>query len=125
MTLVPFNKELNRLQLVVKNGKAPRYKITWGPTSRSYTSAQLSKGVNLAEDFADNPFSAAFAKVDAAVAAKQAYETKQIKSEFHGPSGKADMEATVQRTERERLPLAASIRSSFQPVAHTLRIEAE
>lgn len=30
MTLVPFNQELNRLMLVVKNGKAVSYKVTWG-----------------------------------------------------------------------------------------------
>jgi hypothetical protein len=63
--------------------------------------------------------------VDDAVAAKQAYETRQIKDLFHGPEGRADMEATVALTEKTRAPLAAAIRQKFQPVQHLIRIEPE
>jgi hypothetical protein len=83
MTLIPFNRELNRLMLIAKQGSAARYKVTWGNQSRSYSADELSRGINLADDFAANPFSEAFAKVDKAVAAKQSYETKQIKQVFH------------------------------------------
>jgi len=64
---------------------------------RDYSAAQLTAGVNLADDFTVNPFSAAFAKVDAAVAEKQKYETRQIKELFHGPAGKADADGTAYR----------------------------
>jgi len=87
MTLVPFNEQLNRLRLVIKDGSAAKYKITWGEESRTYFSKQLATGINLAEDFAVNPFLEAFNKVDEAVAAKQAYETTQIKKIFHGVEG--------------------------------------
>ena len=83
----------------------------------------MRRGVNLAAEFARNPFSEAFARVDAAVAAKQAYETTQIKTRFRSPEAKADMEAVAAQTEREREPLAAAIRAAFVPVTHTLRIE--
>jgi hypothetical protein len=63
--------------------------------------------------------------VDSAVAAKQAYETKQIKQMFHGPEGKADMEAVAAKTESEREPLAQAIKAAFAPVTHTIRIEAQ
>ncbi len=124
MTLVPFNEDLNRLRLVVVKAGAPNYKVIWGNESRTYTGAQLSKGINLAADFAVNPFSAAFKKVDDAVGAKQAYETKQIKQIFHGPEGK-DMNAAVEKTEAERAPFAAAIQSAMVPVIHTLKIEAQ
>jgi lysophospholipase L1-like esterase len=124
MQWVPFQERLNRLRLVVKDAKAPQYTVTWGPQSRTYTGAALRKGVNLAADFEVNPFSEAFQKVDDAVAAKQAFETKQIKEEFHGAAGKSNMDATVQRTEAEREPLAAAIRAAVVPVEHALRIEA-
>lgn len=89
MTLLPFNQELNRLTLIARNGSAPNYKVTWGKESKTYTAAELSRGVNLAADFALNPFSDAFKKVDAAVIAKQNYETRQIKQLFHDlPSGR-------------------------------------
>jgi hypothetical protein len=125
MALVPFNQELNRLTLVARNGSAATYKVTWGEETKTYSAQQLAKGVNLAEDFVTNPFSAAFAKVDAAVAAKQEYETRQIKVMFHGPEAKTEMEALEKLTERVRTPLAEAIKKSFVPVTHTLHVRAE
>jgi hypothetical protein len=125
MTLVPFNQQLNRLLLMVKGATAPNYRITWGPESHVYTAAQLAHGVNLADDFTVNPFSEPFKKVDAAVAAKQAFETKQIKEIFHGAEGRADMTAAVARTEKERTVLVTAIHNAFTPVTHTLTIEAQ
>jgi hypothetical protein len=122
MALVPFNQDLNRLMLVVKGGQAKTYQITWGAASRVYTAGQLAGGVNLAADFEENPFSAAFKAVDEAVAKKQEFETTQIKKLFHGEAGKADMEKTVADSERDRAPLAAAIKEAFVPVTHTLTI---
>ena len=121
-TLVPFFQDLSRFELIVTHAPAASYQVTWGDTARTYTAAQLEAGVNLADDFVTNPFSAAFAKVDAAVAAKQAYETKQIKQIFHGPAGKADINKAVADTEAERAPLAAAIASAVTPVTHTIRL---
>ena len=149
MTLIPFNQELNRLMLVAKNGSARSYKVTWGAETKEYAAEQLAKGVNLANDFAVNPFSEAFKKVDAAVIAKQNYETKQIKQIFHDlvngkykaaddikdmelkelftlrdADGKFDRDAVAAATEKKRSALAAAIKTAFVPVTHTLRIEA-
>lgn len=125
MTLVPFNQDLNRFMLVARNGQAQSYKVTWGDQSKSFTAQQLSDGVNLAAEFPENPFSAAFAKVDSAVAVKQAYETKQIKEAFRSPAAKADMEGVVAETEKTRQPLADAIAQAFVPVTYTLTIAAE
>jgi lysophospholipase L1-like esterase len=125
MALVPFNQDLNRLTLVVKNPKAQNYKVTWGTWSKSYGAQALAQGVNLAADFATNPFSDAFNKVDNAVAAKQAYETRQVKDLFHGPEGRADMEETVDVTEKARTPFAAAIKTALVPVTHTITLTAE
>jgi len=140
MEVVPFNQDLNRFRLVVKNATASNYKVTWGEQSKSYSPSELSAGVNLAADFAVNPFSDAFKKVDEAVAVKQAYETTQIKKEFRGivdakkkeddKSGakeegkKEDMESIVKRTEAVRAPLVESIKTAFVPVKHTIKIQA-
>ena len=123
-TLVPFFEELSRFRLVVKNATAAKYQIIWGNSTNTYTSAQLAAGVNLAADFVDNPFSDAFKKVDEAVAAKQAYETKQIKSVFHSKEAKADMAKAVETTEAERAPLAAAIATAMTPVRHSIVIQA-
>ena len=150
MTLIPFNQELNRLMLVAKNGSAKSYKVTWGTASKSYSAADLKNGVNLAADFDRNPFFNDFMKVDAAVKAKQEYETKQIKSIFHdmvggkfktidevkdaemttlfalrGADGKFNRDQIAAETEKTRAPLVAAVKTAFVPVTHTIRIEAE
>jgi len=122
-TLVPFFQELSRFNLVVKNGAAMQYNVTWGNTTNTYTSAQLAQGVNLAADFVDNPFCESFKRVDEAVAAKQAYETKQIKQIFHGAEGKSDMAKAVETTEAVRAPLAKAIADAMMPVRHTILIQ--
>ncbi len=123
MTLIPFNQDLNRLILKATKVKAGKsYTVTWGSQSRAFTAEQLGRGINLAEQFPCNPFCEAFAKVDSAVAAKQAYETRQIKQVFRSAEAKTDMEGVAARTEQEREPLAAAIKAAFAPVTHTIRI---
>jgi hypothetical protein len=125
MTLIPFNHELNRLTLKVNNASAQNYKVTWGSADKSYSAAQLAEGVNLAADFAVNPFSKAFDKVDAAVTAKQNYETHQIKDIFNALEFKKEPETMLRITEGIRTPLAEAIKTAFVPVTHTIKIEAE
>ncbi len=112
MTFVPFDQELNRFTLQV-TGLKGLATITWGGASRTYSPAQLTEGINLAAEFTDNPFCDAFARVEEAVAAKQEFETRQVKSIFHGPAGRADMERAVEETERERQPLAKAVAHLF------------
>jgi hypothetical protein len=123
MTLVPFNQDLNRLMLVAKHSSAASYQVTWGAQSKTFSADELEHGVNLANEFPLNPFTDAFARVDAAVKAKQAFETRQIKQSFRGAEAKANMEQVAQQTEAEREPLAKAIETAFVPVTHTLKIE--
>jgi len=122
MEWVPFYEDLSRFTLKVSHPKAPRYRVQWGDFEKSYTAEALKQGVNLAQDFQKNPFSEAFQKVDQAVAAKQAYETRQIKQIFHGPEGRADADMAAALTEQVRNPLVRSIRQAFQPLRHTIRV---
>jgi hypothetical protein len=125
MTLVPFSRELNRFVLKLTHPRAQQYRVTWGDQSRGYAAAALEAGVNLADDFEINPFSAAFRRVDEAVARKQTYETRQIKELVHGPEGRADMETTVLLTEKARQSLVDAIHREFQPVRHTILVKAD
>jgi hypothetical protein len=132
MSLVPFNQDLNRLILIVKNGTATSYKVTWGDDSKVFTADELAQGINLAVEFPHNPFTTQFAKVDAAVAAKQEYETDEIKNQFEA-QGKnlsreqidARTDAAVAAAETKRSELAADIAAKFAPVTHTIKIEAQ
>ncbi len=122
LALAKFQDRFNRLRLVVENAPAERYRLTWGKESKEFTAAQLKAGINLPAEFGVTPFEAAFTQVDEAVGRKQAYETRQIKTLFHGEEGKTDIEATVALTERTRAPLAQAIQDRFQPVTHTLEL---
>ena len=122
MSLVPFNQDLNRLVLVARNGKAAAYRVTWGNQTKTFTSDELEHGVNLAAEFTENPFCAAFARVDAAVAAKQAFETRQIKKLFRSPEAKTDMANVVGTSESERAKLVSAIKEAFVPVTYKLTI---
>jgi len=123
-TLIPFFQELSRFNLVVKNAAAMQYNIIWGGTTNTYTSQQLASGVNLAADFVDNPFCESFRRVDEAVAAKQTFETHQIKDVFHSKEAKADMDKAVATTEAQHAPLAKAVADAMTPVTHTILIQA-
>ena len=129
MTLVPFNHELNRLMLVVKDLTTNNYQVNWGNESRVFAAAQLAQGINLAEDFPNNPFNSAFAQVDAAVTAKQGYETTEVKDLFRNTNHNSSTEAivaetdkVVEKAEEDHDALAAEVRSAFVPVTHTITI---
>ncbi len=122
MNLVPFNENLNRFILKVENAGAKSYKVVWGTWEQTYSDQQLKAGINLAADFAENPFSKPFETVSDAVRKKQDYETKQIKSLFHGPEGQADMEGVVNISEKARKTFTDEIARTFKPVTHTIKI---
>ena len=133
MALVPFNQDLNRLTLIAKNGSAKQYSVSWGDAKKTFSAEQLAQGINLSAEFPSNPFSEAFAKVDAAVAAKQEFETKEMKTDFR-PKGDlgAPIEAVISQTEKvvkddekKHDELAAAVSAAFVPVTHIIRIEAE
>ena len=122
MALCKFDERFNRLTLKVSGLTTPNATITWGSDTKSFTKDQLAAGINLAAEFQTNPFSEPFSKMWKAVAEKQAFETKQIKTIFHGAEGKADMEAAVKKTEEEHARLAEAIKASVHPVEHTVVI---
>ena len=130
LTLVPFDQDLNRLILLGTNGAAQNYRVTWGGESKTFTAQQLAAGVNLATEFQQNPFSATFGLVDAAVTAKQEYETREIKVLFRMTgTDKPTMEQITARTgvvfgqmEKEHAALVAAVRAVLAPVTHTVKI---
>jgi lysophospholipase L1-like esterase len=132
MTLVPFNQDLNRFVLTARNATAGEYRVTWGDESKVFSREQLTNGINLAAEFTLNPFSRRFALIDAAVSAKQDFETRQIKVLFRPANDKATVdqiakqtEEVVADTERQHAALENVIRTAYAPVTYTLRISPE
>ena len=85
LPFVPFNRDLNRFMLVVKNLDGDEARVDWGDgNSQVFSKADLEKGINLAEKYAaGNPFSAYLAKLDQAIANKENYETSMIKQSIN------------------------------------------
>ena len=133
---VPFNADLNRFTLVVKNLDGAKATVTWGAASKTFTREELEKGVNLAAEFPENPFVEPFRKVEAMVGAKQALETGMIKAVINQFPRTVDamakdksVEASVEALRRQMIEtqekLGASVRSSVLPVKHTIVVAVE
>ena len=132
LEFLPFNQELNRFQLVVKNAAADRVKITWGKDSKEFAAADLAKGINLAAEFLDNPFAEAFKAVEGKISEQQGMEVDLDKRLIHDlpgygrlvpdekPSLDRIADALVKRDVTAREASAAAVK----PVRHTLKIEA-
>jgi hypothetical protein len=133
LPFVPFNRELNRLTLIVKNLGSEKAQVTWGNATKEFTRAQLESGVNLAAEFLDNPFSEPFQKLDAAVGAKQAFETFAIKQvitnfrylrEMFGDDPELADAVSVLRAKllARQAQLQTDTRAAVVPVRHTITV---
>lgn len=129
--LIPFNDDLNRFQLRVLKLGAPRAKVTWGTASKEFTSAQLEKGINLAAEFLDNPFSEIFRKNDETIVSKQWGDMVLIKEQMdsigdlrgfapHEGDALDRLAAAIVRRGRENRESGAKV---VVPVKHALLIE--
>jgi len=108
-----------------------KVRVTWGQASKEFPAAELAKGINLAAEFLDNPFSEPFRKVEGAIAQKQGMEVGLVKNLIHNlpayiqalPEERATLEriadALVNQDKAARDAAAAAV----QPVRHTLKIE--
>ncbi len=127
---VPFNETLNRFVLAVSNAPAPHMKVTWGKQSKVFRADQLSAGINLAAEFLDNPFSTAFAEVEKAVRAQQAYETPAVKTLLSSlpvweecfPEKRTDFHELHQAVIGKVQALNRQAVSAVKPVVHTLEL---
>ena len=125
---LPFNEDLNRFKLVVKGAKS-EVKVTWGSSEKTFSKDDLEKGINLAAEFLDNPFSQQFSKVHTAVQAKQNYETPFAKVLIHtmwemAPTEAEGIEKVTMGANKKRLALLENVRAAMVPVKHTIKIEA-
>jgi lysophospholipase L1-like esterase len=127
---LPFNQDLNRLTLVVKEPSG-RYKVTWGKTSKEFSAEQLSAGINLAAEFLDNPFSEPFQQVENVIRAQQNFETPLVKSlltkfpEYKRllPEATENLELIAATGLRHDKELMSQSSSAVKPVTHRIQIE--
>lgn len=128
---IPFNQDLNRYLLIVKN--APKKaRVTWGNNSKEYTSEELAKGINLAADFVENPFSPAFQAVSKLIKDQQGLEVKNIKGNLHSllnwdaafPGEKATTDRLRELVVTKSVEMYKASSAGLTPVKHTIKLEA-
>ena len=132
LPFLPFNADLNRFILVVKDLPSPRASVTWGKTTRDFSREQLAAGINLAAEFLDNPFSEPFARVLESVSSKEEKEHHLIKGFMHNllsvdllgddPEAKAAVEVVRQHILKRLDQAQGTVQSVVVPVKHTLTI---
>lgn len=129
---IPFNQDLNRFRLVVKNAQAGELKVTWGKDTKIFSAAALSEGINLAAEFpTENPFAAPFASVQSIIAEKQAFETIATKELLHSlaawnqalPQEKPATARLVSAVLQKWQALRDRASAAVTPVVHTIRLE--
>jgi len=135
LPFLPFNQDLNRYQLVVRNLGAQNAEVTWGAASKTFSRAQLESGINLAAEFIENPFVEPFQNLDRIVGEKQNFETQMIKgfvTNFRSlrETIKDDAEldallnALYQKLSGRQAELQENARAAVKPLTHKLTIRA-
>jgi lysophospholipase L1-like esterase len=132
LQFLPFNEDLNRYVLIVKNLKSPRAKITWGEQSKEFSAGELDSGINLAAEFPQNPFVKPFMEVNQIVQNKQTFETtfiRQYLSETEQnllnciPSKTKAIKAIDANYRDIHNAMLENCAKAVKPVTHTIRIE--
>ena len=127
----PFNEDLNRFMLVVKNPGGDKVRVTWGPSKKEFTAAQLAAGVNLAAEMLDNPFSGPFAQVEQKIAEKQGMEVQLVKSLLHNlplykqfaPSEAESLDRIAQSLVAKDVVARDAAAAAVKPVKHVITLE--
>jgi hypothetical protein len=131
LEFLPFNEKLNRFRLVVRGIPGKRVKLTWGRAAAEFSAVQLTRGINLAAEFLDNPFCEPFRKVQDQVAAQQLAEVALVKEHLNSLGVLREI-AAQERDAIERLTAVLVKRDRdyreapaalVKPVRHVLKIE--
>jgi hypothetical protein len=128
---LPFNQDLNRYSLVVKNATGDM-KVTWGATSKTFTAEQLAQGINLAAEFLNNPFSKPFQQAQDVIYKQQAFETSANKTFLHSlmewrknfPEEEKSFQHLADITMQRQETLRTASTAAVKPVQHTISVEA-
>ncbi|MEI8248566.1 MAG: SGNH/GDSL hydrolase family protein [Lentisphaerota bacterium] len=79
LPFLPFQQDLNSFELKVTNLPKAKAEVKWGDKTKQFSRTDLEKGINLAAEFTQNPFSTQFDKIFKGIKEKQEMETWMIK----------------------------------------------
>ncbi|MFT3992573.1 MAG: SGNH/GDSL hydrolase family protein [Luteolibacter sp.] len=122
LDLTNFPTELNRFTFRIIAPQATAYEVMWGTETRRFSAERLTTGISLAEAFPSHPLTSAFHQIWTAVAAKQAYETRQHKEFLTAPDGSPERETAFTMTESTLSRYISAIASARKAIDHEITI---
>ncbi len=130
---MPFNDDLNRLTLLIKNLPGKKAKITWGTLTKEFSAEDLDKGINLAEQFSPNPFTEPFFALHKKIEQKQQAERELYHTEIKAlttlaarlPNDRAALQKITTDLLEEDENREKSIHNALTPIHHQLQIQPE
>jgi lysophospholipase L1-like esterase len=135
LPFVPFQQDLNRFELKVSNLPSATAEVSWGGQKKVFSKTELEKGINLAAEFIDNPFSVQFKLFLDELWIKQNFETWMIKGIITNirdlaklpdadkdPKIKESAEYVRMKLTVRQAELDAKVKSSLKPVKYQITV---
>lgn len=127
----PFNQDLNRFLLIIKNAPSKRLRVTWGDATKEFSAIELEQGVNLAEEFLENPFKKEFFRVESVIKKQQAFEKPAVKVMMNSlltwrqkfPEAEAECRTLAQKVVGRSESLRRASRAAVVPIRHVILVE--
>jgi len=131
LPFVPFQQDLNRFELKVSNLPTQKAEVIWGDQKKVFSKAELEKGINLAAEFINNPFSAPFNQLLVQLADKQMFENWMVRNffaNFQTYMPEVDKDAKLKesldylrtKSSEHQMNLDAKIKESLKPVKYQI-----
>jgi lysophospholipase L1-like esterase len=84
LPFIDFQEKFNNFELKVNNIPTKTVSVRWGTKTKTFTKKELATGINLADEFIENPFQSAFLNISNLIYHKQRFETSFVKRSFSG-----------------------------------------
>lgn len=133
LPFVPFQQDLNRFELKVRNLPTQKAEVIWGDQKKVFSKADLEKGINLAAEFINNPFSAPFNQLLTELSNKQAFENWMIRNFFTNfraympevdkdPKLKEALDYLRMESNKHQIALDAKAKDNLKPVKYQITV---
>ena len=133
LPFVPFQQDLNRFELKVSHLSAPKAEVIWGDQKKVFSKADLEKGINLAVEFINNPFSIPFNQLQKELTNKQAFEIWMIRNFFtnfqtympeadKNPKLRESLDYLCETLRNRQADLDAEVKANLKPVKYQITV---
>jgi len=133
LPFVPFQNDLNRFELIVRNLPTKRAEVICGNEKKVFNKDDLERGINLAAEFINNPFSLPFNQLLTELYNKQLFENWMIRN-FYANFGsympevnkdsklKDALQYVRKEANRHQIELDIKVKENLRPVKYQITV---